>query len=95
MGILNPTFKFAAHFRVLRSAHTLPFGALHGAHPMLTSTVLEHLESGPPARGPASALCAGLEGRRTGDDEGFSTFDPQTAKLAPERPSPDQTILWL
>ena len=28
MGILNPTFKFAAHFRVRRSAHTLPFGAL-------------------------------------------------------------------
>ena len=28
MGILNPTFKFAAHFSVLRSAHTLPFGAL-------------------------------------------------------------------
>ena len=28
MGILNPTLKFAAHFRVRRSAHTLPFGAL-------------------------------------------------------------------
>ena len=27
-GILNPTLKLAANFRVRRSAHTLPFGAL-------------------------------------------------------------------
>ena len=28
MGILNLTFKFEAHFRVLRSEQTFPFGAL-------------------------------------------------------------------